>query len=124
MQKGDVIALFGTLAAGKTTLTKGIAEALEIQEPVTSPTYTIVSEYEGKLPLYHLDTYRLSGEDEALTIGIEELLYGNGVCVIEWSERIQNMLPPHTIRVHISILATGERKFVIDSIRYEERLRQ
>ena len=88
LQAGDILALQGTLAAGKTQLTKGIAQGLGITEPVTSPTFTIVSEYYGRLPLYHIDVYRLGSPEEFLDLGVEEMLYGQGVCVIEWSEKL------------------------------------
>ncbi len=117
-----MIALLGGLAAGKTTLTKGIAQSLGIQEPVTSPTYTIISEYGGTVTLYHMDCYRLEGEEDALAIGIDELLYGNGICVIEWSERISNLLPPHTIFIELAVLAEGSRRIRITGKDFEARL--
>lgn len=75
------------MGAGKTTLVKGIAEALEIDEAITSPTFTIVSEYLGKLPLYHIDLYRVGSSEEIELLGLEELIYGNGVSVVEWSDK-------------------------------------
>ena len=89
---GDVIALQGTLAAGKTTITKGIARSLGVDDTITSPTFCIISEYEGKIPLYHLDVYRLEGADDFINLGADDLIYGNGVCLIEWSEKIMNEL--------------------------------
>ena len=97
LKKGDIIALQGTLAAGKTTITKGIARALGISEPVTSPTFTLISVYEGKLPLYHMDVYRLGTAEDFLELGAEEMLYGDGISVIEWSEKIMNELPAGVI---------------------------
>lgn len=117
-----MVALLGGLAAGKTTLTKGIAQSLGIQEPITSPTYTIISEYEGTIALYHMDCYRLEGEEDALAIGVDELLYGNGVCVIEWSERISNLLPPHTVFIELTVLAEGSRRIRITGKDFEARL--
>lgn len=114
---GSVIALEGTLGAGKTTIVKGIARALDILEPVTSPTYTIISEYEGRLPLYHIDLYRLSSVDEAELLGAEEYLFGDGVCVIEWSEKIRELFPENYIRVHIIIECTdGTRSIEIEGL--------
>jgi tRNA threonylcarbamoyladenosine biosynthesis protein TsaE len=96
---------------------KGIARALDILEPVTSPTYTIISEYEGRLPLYHMDLYRLSGVDEAELLGAEEYIFGDGVCVIEWSEKIRELFPENIIRVHIMIESTdGTRSIEIEGI--------
>lgn len=101
LHPGDIIALEGNLAAGKTTLTKGIARALGVEETITSPTFCLVSEYAGKLPLYHFDVYRLQGADDFFDVGADEMLYGNGVCVIEWSEKIMEALPKRTIRIKI-----------------------
>lgn len=116
LKKGDVIALDGTLAAGKTHFTKGIAKGLGIKEEITSPTFTIVSEYTGRLHLYHIDVYRLSDENDFLEIGAEEMLYGDGVCVIEWSEKIKPILPKNTIHIAIEINADSSRKFTITNL--------
>lgn len=97
LKGGDVIALQGTLGAGKTTITKGIARALGVTENITSPTFCLISEYEGKLPLYHMDIYRLDGEEDFINLGTEDMIYGNGVTLIEWSEKIMNQLPKKTI---------------------------
>lgn len=93
LQKGDIIALQGTLAAGKTTITKGIASALGVSEEITSPTFCLISEYEGKMPLYHMDVYRLEGGEDFINLGVEDLIYGNGVSLIEWSEKVMDELP-------------------------------
>ena len=122
LTRGSVIALYGGLAAGKTTLTKGIGRSLGVTEPITSPTYTIISEYEGIYPLYHMDCYRIEGEEDAMAIGIDELLYGDGICVIEWSERIPNLMPDHTITIELSVLAGGERRIQITSPELEAQL--
>lgn len=102
LRPGDVIALQGTLAAGKTTITKGIARALGITEDITSPTFTLISVYEGRLPLYHMDVYRLEGSADFSDLGAEEMLYGSGICVIEWSEKIMDELPSRTIVIKLS----------------------
>lgn len=101
LKKGDVIALQGTLGAGKTVLTKGIALALSIDENVTSPTFCLISEYSGTMPLYHFDVYRLEGGDDFDTLGADDMIYGDGVCVIEWSEKIMDRLPANTIIIKI-----------------------
>lgn len=101
LRPGDIIALEGNLAAGKTTITKGIARALGVDETITSPTFCLVSEYAGKIPLYHFDVYRLQGADDFANLGADEMLYGNGVCVIEWSEKIIEELPSRTIKIKI-----------------------
>lgn len=94
---GDVIALIGDLGTGKTTLTKYIARGLGVTETITSPTFTIVSEYHsGRLALYHFDAYRLQGAEDAFDAGIEEYFCRGGVCVIEWADRIAELLPEDT----------------------------
>ena len=94
LKAGDVVALIGDLGTGKTTLTGYIAKGLGIKENVTSPTFTIVSEYHsGRLSLYHFDVYRLESSEELYEIGAEEYFYAGGVCVIEWADRIADVLP-------------------------------
>lgn len=116
VKPGDIIALKGNLAAGKTTLTKGIALSLGIEEEVTSPTYTIVGEYAGRLPLYHMDMYRIESTEEFEMLGIDHLLYGNGVSVIEWSERIEEFLPENHIVIDIQRKEDGSREISIRGI--------
>ena len=100
---GDVIALTGDLGAGKTCLTRGIARGLGSTSHVSSPTFTIVNEYDGgRLMLFHFDTYRLSGPDDFLMSGLDEYFYREGVCVIEWSDIIEELLPQDTIRMTIT----------------------
>ena len=122
LTKGTVIAFKGTLAAGKTTLTKGIAESLEIDEVITSPTFTLVSEYEGKLPFYHFDVYRLDTVEDFLNIGSEEMMYGDGVCAIEWSEKIESALPKDAIIIEIEILTPETRKITIKNWLYDKNI--
>lgn len=112
---GSAIALHGDLGAGKTCLVQGLAAALGIDEPVTSPTYTIVCEYpSGRLPLYHIDLYRLSGPEECLGIGLEECLEAGGIVAIEWAERAEGLLPPDLLHIRIEVdEPTGERLFHI-----------
>lgn len=100
---GSVISLRGSLGAGKTVFAKGFAEGLGITEAIVSPTFTLVQEYDGRLKLYHLDLYRLSGEDEFESMGGEDFLYSDGVALIEWSEKIEDMLPDDTIFINITI---------------------
>lgn len=103
MKAGDVIALDGDLGAGKTALTRGIGEGMGTSNHVSSPTFTIVNEYEGgRLPIFHFDTYRLSGSDDFLAAGLDEYFYRDGVCIIEWSDVIADLLPETTIAVRIS----------------------
>jgi tRNA threonylcarbamoyladenosine biosynthesis protein TsaE len=109
-----VVALRGGLGAGKTCFVKGIARGLGITENVTSPTYTIISEYRGIISLYHIDAYRLTGDDDFESTGAGELMSGEGISVIEWSERIPNSLPPNAIIIEIEIRGQEERLIRID----------
>lgn len=114
LKAGDIVCLEGDLGAGKTHFVKGIAEALEINsDEVLSPTYTLIHEYEGTLPLYHFDCYRMESPREALEIGAEEYFYGEGICVIEWPERIASLIPPEALWITIEIADRETRKFVI-----------
>ena len=91
--KGDIISLEGSLGTGKTTLVKGIGQALEIEDEITSPSFTIVSSYSGKYDLFHIDLYRIEHVAELEDIGIDEILYGNGIAIIEWCEKMGSLLP-------------------------------
>ena len=100
---GCVISLRGSLGAGKTVFAKGVARSLGIQEAIVSPTFTLVQEYEGSIPMYHMDLYRITSEEDFQMIGGEDLLYSNGVCLIEWSEIINYLLPNGTLFVDIKV---------------------
>ncbi len=110
---GDIICLDGDLGAGKTTMTQSIAEGMGILEYVTSPSYTIICEYSGQIPLYHMDVYRLGDEDELFELGFDEYIYGDGVCVIEWASKIENSIPKDAIRVHISVMDGGKSRLLL-----------
>jgi tRNA threonylcarbamoyladenosine biosynthesis protein TsaE len=101
---GDFIALVGELGAGKTQFAKGIAAGLEVDPgtPVTSPTYNILNIYQGRLPLYHFDLYRLHGFEEIAELGFEEYFYGAGACVVEWAERLGEELPEQVLTVSLA----------------------
>lgn len=121
LKKGDIIALQGTLAAGKTTITKGIASALDVKDEITSPTFCLISEYEGRLPLYHMDVYRLEGGEDFINLGVEDLIYGNGVSLIEWSEKVMDELPKKTIILRLEAKeGTTERTITLENWPYEE----
>jgi tRNA threonylcarbamoyladenosine biosynthesis protein TsaE len=109
LHEGSIVALRGGLGAGKTCLTKGIARGLGITEEITSPTFTIISEYQGKLPFYHIDAYRLGGDDDFTALGGEDLLYGKGISVIEWSERLPHTVPQNALVVEIEISGADKR---------------
>jgi tRNA threonylcarbamoyladenosine biosynthesis protein TsaE len=115
LTSGSVVVLQGKLGAGKTCLTKGIARFLDIEEEITSPTYTIVSEYQGKIPFYHIDAYRLRGDDDFAALGGDEILYSGGISVIEWGERIPGSIPSGAVTVELEILPDGARKIRINA---------
>ena len=109
LQPGDVLLLEGDLGAGKTVLAQGIAQGLGIDDPVTSPTFTLIHEYEGRLPLYHVDLYRLAGAGDAAAIGLEEYIYGEGVTVIEWPDRAGRLLPADHLSIALRSIADTKR---------------
>ncbi len=107
---GEIFALHGVLGAGKTQLAKGLARGLGFRGDVTSPTFTVVHEYRGgRLPLYHIDLYRIQSEKDAINIGLEEYLPSDGVTVIEWPERIASILPPETQHWELEVVSLTER---------------
>lgn len=116
--KGDIICLIGDLGTGKTHITKGIAMGLGINETITSPTFNIVNEYEGRHKLYHFDVYRVNDPDEIEAIGFDEYIFGDGVSVIEWANYIETLIPREHIRIIIEKLPEmGEdfRKITLES---------
>jgi len=101
---------YGDMGAGKTTLIKELCECLGVHEPVTSPTFSIVNEYEGKgTKIYHFDFYRLKNQAEALDLGYEEYFYSGNYCFIEWPDKIPDLLPEHYVRVDVQVLGDNER---------------
>ena len=113
---GDVVALSGALGAGKTSLVKGIALGLGVAEPVTSPTFTLIQEYDGRIPLYHIDLYRITDPDQLDDLGIEEYLEGDGVTVIEWPEKAGGLFSPRTLAVGVIVLDGGRRRFTVEGM--------
>ncbi len=97
----DVVALRGDLGAGKTTFTRGIALGMGLDADIHSPTFNLIHEHQGAMPLYHVDLYRLENEVDVETLGIDEYLYGGGVSVVEWAERMSGLLPPDTVDIEI-----------------------
>ena len=110
LKPGTVVALYGELGAGKTAFTRGLASGLGIKENVSSPTFTIVNEYPGEVPLFQFDMYRLECEDELFDIGWDDYLDRGGICVVEWSEKVPGALPPDTIKVKIEATGTDTRR--------------
>ena len=108
---GLVVALIGDLGTGKTTLTKSIAKGLGVTETVTSPTFNIIREYRsGRLPLFHFDVYRIADPDEMYELGYEEYFYGDGICVVEWADLIEELLPEDAVIIHIERGASEEER--------------
>lgn len=120
LKAGDVLALEGDIGAGKTFFTKGIAKGLGIKRNVNSPTFTIIKEYVGKLPLYHMDVYRLEGSDEDL--GFDEYFYGEGITVVEWAGFIVDQLPDERLTIEFTVSGPSSRKlrFIPKGKRYEQ----
>ena len=116
-EPGTVVALIGDLGTGKTTLTKSIARGLGVTETVTSPTFNIIREYKsGRIPLYHFDVYRIGDPDEMFELGYEEYFYGDGICVVEWADIIEELLPEDAVIIRIERGADDEeREYRIES---------
>jgi tRNA threonylcarbamoyladenosine biosynthesis protein TsaE len=102
LERGMVVVLTGELGAGKTAFARGVARGLGVREPVTSPTFTLIQEYTGRLPLYHFDVYRLQDPGELEALGYDEYIEGDGVSIIEWGDLVGEFLPPTYLEVHLS----------------------
>ena len=115
-EPGRVLAIIGDLGTGKTTLTKSIARGLGVTDTITSPTFNIIKQYDsGRIPLYHFDVYRIADVDEMFELGYEEYFYGNGICVIEWADLIEDILPEDAMVIRISYGPNeGERIYEIE----------
>jgi len=109
-QPGDVFLLVGKLGAGKTCLAQGIAWGLNIEEYAASPSFVVIRELKGRLPLYHIDFYRLDNLEEIAELGLDDYLYGNGVCVVEWAEKGLSLLPAEHLLIEMSYVADTERR--------------
>lgn len=126
LQPGDFLALDGDLGAGKTLFTQGLAQGLEVAEEISSPTFTIIHEYEsGRLPLYHMDVYRIKHPEEMYDLGYEEYFYGNGITVVEWAQLIAELLPEEYLGIEIAIAPEGrELRFSPYGAHYEHILEE
>src|SRR5947208_10205088 len=111
---GDVVALSGELGAGKTVFVQGLVRALGVTTGATSPTFVLVNEYRGRLPVHHVDAYRTESLAELLDLGLEELIDGGGVTVIEWAERLEPLVPARAVRVNIAGVGDEPRELPID----------
>ena len=122
LSEGSLLTLSGDLGAGKTTFTQGLAKGLGVEKNVTSPTFTLMKSYQGRLPLYHIDAYRL--EDTIQDLGFDEYLEGDGVCVVEWANFIEYVLPPEYLSISIEIDDDDNRiiRFTAEGEKYREVL--
>ncbi len=120
LQKGDIVCLYGGLGAGKTAFVSGVAKGLGYQGYTSSPTFTLMNEYIAALPIYHFDVYRIAGSDEMEAVGIDDYLFGDGVCLIEWPDKIADLLPEAVIRVEIQKSDKNENQRIITIERERE----
>lgn len=126
LEGGETIALQGELGTGKTRWVQGVGLGLQVRQNVTSPTFTLVNEYPGRLILYHIDLYRINQAAEALAFGLEDYLYGDGVCLIEWAERVAEILPPDRLWITFHYLDDTKRRITMQAFgdRFQELLEQ
>lgn len=111
----DLIGLIGELGTGKTVLTQGICDGLGVKDAVKSPSYIIITQYHGLIPVYHFDLYRIQSVDEFLALGYEEYFYGDGATIIEWAEKVDSLLPQDRIEVHLSFANEQSRELTIET---------
>jgi tRNA threonylcarbamoyladenosine biosynthesis protein TsaE len=112
------LGFYGELGSGKTTMIKGIAIGLGVKEEnlVKSPSFIMINEYKGRYPIYHIDLYRIKNTEEILSIGLDDYLYGDGVCLIEWAEKAEKELPENIIKVELEVINPEERKITISGL--------
>jgi tRNA threonylcarbamoyladenosine biosynthesis protein TsaE len=114
---GDVVALYGELGSGKTCFVQGLVRGLDVTAPATSPTFVLVNEYRGRLPVHHVDAYRIATLTELMDLGLLDLMGGDGVTLLEWAERAEPLLPPRVVRVRIDGVGDEPRAITIDDPR-------
>lgn len=127
LQPGDIICLEGDLGAGKTLFSKGVAAGLGIaEEEVSSPTFTLINEYQGRLPLYHMDVYRLDDEEAMEGLGLDEYFYGTGTCLVEWANKLGSLTPQEALFIEIISIGENERQISLKPVgeRYNELLEE
>ncbi|MBV1817373.1 tRNA (adenosine(37)-N6)-threonylcarbamoyltransferase complex ATPase subunit type 1 TsaE [Bacteroidales bacterium MSK.15.36] len=112
LEGGDIVCLTGDLGAGKTTLTKSIAKGLDVKDYITSPTFALINEYKGRVPVYHFDVYRLEGIEDVIDLGFEEYFYSKGVTIIEWGDKIEKFLPEDILTVEMNRGKTDNERIV------------
>lgn len=127
LERGDILCLNGDLGAGKTTLSKAIGKGLGVTDYITSPTFSIMNQYQGRLPMYHFDVYRLDDWEQLEDIGAEEYFYGDGVCLVEWAEKTEEYLPKGRLEIKLSMMGNeNAREMVLEAMgkRYEDLLEE
>ena len=126
IKPGDLLAFYGELGAGKTCFIQGISLGLEVKDYVTSPSFTIINEYQGKIPIYHFDLFRFDNAEEILELGYEEYFYGEGLIVIEWAEKIEQFLPKEHLKIDIKFKDCYERtiSFISQGDRFDKFLKE
>lgn len=119
LKLGDVVGFYGELGSGKTTMIKGVAMGLGVKEQslVKSPSFVMINEYKGRYPIYHIDLYRIKNAGEILSIGFDEYLYGEGVCLIEWAEKAEKELPENIIKIELEVVNPEQRKIRITGLK-------
>jgi len=117
LSPGDVVAFFGSLGSGKTTLIQGICRGLGVKGYVRSPCFVIINEYIGKLKVYHFDLFRLDNKEELFGLGYEEYFFGNGVCLVEWAEKAEELLPKERIEINLKIISEKKREIKVKKIK-------
>ncbi len=114
LKEGDVVALYGDLGAGKTCITQGIMKGLNVSaKKITSPTFVLMNVYNGRMPVYHFDVYRMANTDEMIGLGYEEYFCGDGVSIVEWADKIEKLLPYDCIRIKMSVKGKNERQIKV-----------
>ena len=116
LKQGNVVALIGNLGAGKTVIANGLCAGLGVKEGyITSPTYTIINQYDGRIPVYHIDLYRLNNSKELYNLGWDEYIYGYGACIIEWADKAREMLSEEYLMVKIELTGNEKRKIILQA---------
>ena len=113
LKQGEVVALTGPLGSGKTCLAQGICAGLGVNEAVTSPSFIIINQYPGRFWVYHFDLYRLKDKRELMDLGYEEFFYGNGICIIEWAEKVEELLPEKRMEISLKMISKNKRRIKV-----------
>ena len=119
LKRGDIVALIGELGSGKTCLSQGVMEGLGVMDKYKgiSPSFVLINEYQGRMPVYHFDIYRLNNVKEVIELGYEEYFYGEGVTIIEWADKIEELLPEDSVRIYLKIVGEKEREITIQTLK-------